>query len=1021
MNLEEFGYQFGVNGAENLISKLNQIETETEQLDNAVQHLGNTFQKFFDLSLRSAIPPAFIKMVMDSALAFSKQAEYIDRLAQTSGMSAKTIQQFGYALRKFGGDVSTAAMQLDHLETKLDRFRKPLHKGGGLASELARLSKKYKVDLRGVDSSINLLKALSVRMEKLSERKKLELARAFGLDESTFLLVKNGLKSLEESLYKAQKFILFDDKEIRQAKEFEDTLRDIADNITLISKSFSFGAIPQMQKFANIMRSVTDYMTEHKKVVEGIGLTAFGAGAYGIFRLLNFIPTKFLKASAGVFGTGLGLGAIGEEIDKIDRGNKNKTLVGTLESLGFEKSSKYLELIYRAINDVAFKKSFDGILNLLDKIGQDLGIETLQKKSQDNIKNNVDTTFKEYQEAFKKHGLTGLIARAMTSGDTAKERIDEFKLHKQYIEDTGGVLPFLLEKLGDALDDALKFLTNEDFWTPIFGKVDSLFSYIKGLFYDLMIYIKQSLGIDLSKTEKSHILKRQLQSNEQRDVDTVIQESSQAIANILNSDNDLISKKELIEQKVSELSGNIYKNYGNSGYSKQNIAARLLFNAGKKAFENGNLASSSIVDSYLNDIDKVSEDIKNEFTGLYKGYKQKKKQRIDQAAGALKETIDISDIFQNLKIEGVDLKKVSLDDFIDKIFQYASTGQVNQSLSRFKTKIPEDWMLHTLSNIEEQKPVDFSNLLNVKKVDLFKALTTGEGVDQTTLLGSILNWIKSAIEPITNFFKPISDGFNSFSEKAKPKLVSRIRDIVDDNKLVNSIDSGEKSLKDVSFWEVFKEAIFAEAYDFYENWISLDKAIERIGALIDEGAKLIKEINQQISNLKDKISEIVENIVGAGGAYTGWQVGTMAGSLIPGKYGKLIGGGLGALIGFFLGKEKAKEFFEEIPEIKAKELKDIPEGLKLIDEDGNIVEEGKSIVQGSANLEAIGAKVANSNMPVVNDNSQNNDITINQTFNFNKATASEEDIIKSVYKASEDGTLRGLRGATNNRAMGNVN
>ena len=48
MNLEEFSYQFGVNGAENLIAKLNQIETETENLDNAAEHLGNTFQKLFD-------------------------------------------------------------------------------------------------------------------------------------------------------------------------------------------------------------------------------------------------------------------------------------------------------------------------------------------------------------------------------------------------------------------------------------------------------------------------------------------------------------------------------------------------------------------------------------------------------------------------------------------------------------------------------------------------------------------------------------------------------------------------------------------------------------------------------------------------------------------------------------------------------------------------------------------------------------------------------------------------------------
>ena len=366
MNLEEFGYQFGVNGAENLIAKLNQIETETEDLDNAVEHLGNTFQKFFDYALRSAIPPAFIKMVMDQAMAFSRQAEYIDRLSQTSGIATKTIQQFGYALHRFGGDVTTATAQLDHLQTQFEKFKNPISKGGGLASELAQLSKRHKVDLRGVTDSVDLLKAISVRMEKLSERKKLELAKAFGLDDSTFLMVKNGLKSLEESLYKAQKFVLFDDKEIRQAKEFEDTLRDIADNITLISKSFSFGAIPEMQKFANIMRKVTDFMSEHKEVVKGIGLTAFGAGAYGIFRILNLLPTKFLKAAAGVFGVGFGIGTINEEVDKLNRGKRSNTYVGDLEKLGFNKAAKYLELIFRAVNKLTNDKSLEGFKKLAE-------------------------------------------------------------------------------------------------------------------------------------------------------------------------------------------------------------------------------------------------------------------------------------------------------------------------------------------------------------------------------------------------------------------------------------------------------------------------------------------------------------------------------------------------------------------------------------------------------------------------------------------------------------------------------
>lgn len=507
MNLEEFGYQFGVHGAENLISKLNQIETETEQLDDAVKHLGNTFQQLFDIALRSSIPPAFIKMVMDQAMAFSKQAEYIDRLAQTSGISAKSIQQLGYALHRFGGDVSIATMQLDQLQGKLEKFWKPINKGGGLASELAQLAKKHKVDLNGVTSSIDLLKAIAVRMEKLSERKKIDLARAFGLDDSTFLMVKNGLKSLEESLYKAQKFVLFDDKEIRQAKEFEDTLRDIADNITLISKSFSFGAIPTMQKFANVMRTITDFMSEHKDVVKGIGLTAFGAGVFGIFRLLNFIPTKFLKRAAGVFGAGFAIGTINEEVEKLNKKQRDKTFIGTLENLGYKSSAHYLELIYRAIHNLTTDGSLDGIKDLSDNVGKDLGIKSLQKENASKSIKESGNVLSEYASSFKKYGIEGLVARSMTSGDTVQERATDFTKNRKEIQESGGVFSFLWNKLevlftdikdtlksiftdiGDTLEsiflDIADKIANLDFVDSIIDAIDNVFDELKDLFTDL--------------------------------------------------------------------------------------------------------------------------------------------------------------------------------------------------------------------------------------------------------------------------------------------------------------------------------------------------------------------------------------------------------------------------------------------------------------------------------------------------------------------------------------------------------
>lgn len=1033
MNLEEFSYQFGVNGAENLISKLNQIESETEDLDNAVKHLGNTFQKFFDYALRSAIPPAFIKMVMDQAMAFSKQAEYIERLAQTSGISTRTIQQFGYALHRFGGDVTTATTQLDHLQTQFEKFKKPISKGGGIASELARLSKLHRVDLRGVTSAVDLLKAISVRMEKLSERKKLELARAFGLDDSTFLMVKNGLKSLEESLYKAQKFVLFDDKEIRQAKEFEDTLRDIADNITLISKSFSFGAIPEMQKFANVMRKVTDFMSEHKEVVKGIGMTSFGAGAYGIFRLLNLLPTKFLKASAGVFGSGFAIGTINEEVDKLNRGKRENTYIGDLEKLGFNKSAKYLELIFRAVHDLTNNKSLEGLKNLSDLIGKELNIPFLQKENIEQSQKNAESIFAEYKDAFKKYGLTGIVARTMTSGDTLEERAKDFKKNKEEIENEGGVFPFLWKKIESIFTELKNTLTSKDFWVPIFDKINSLLDYLKSIFYDLVIFVKQQAGIELSKSDKAHILKKQLKQKEQESINEVIKSVSSEITDLMTSDDDLIEKKNKIQQRVSDLSSQITDTFGSSIYSKESVAAKLLFEGSKGVFEQKKpelMKNVESLTSYIKDLGLEALATKDQISQIYDEYKTQKQQEITNSAESLKATIDISDIIGDKKIDNIDVSNVSLQDFIDKVSPLLSKDQNDEALARYKYIVPKDSLMNALT-LTEKSPSSMKEFL-------------GNFGEISGVFGNVINLMKSLFNMI--------DG-------AKSPLLNRIKITNKDSDLLKSIENGDTQLKDLSFFEVFKEFISSEWDDFYRNWLSIDKAVERIGKLIEESADLIASINGIIVQLKEKI----QGYLRIGGATLGISIGSKFG-----PKGAVIGGLLGLIMGDKAalelskdrkdekGKRKEYGYLDYVSERidkawnwltssgnpqqdKLNKLNTELSSLKvqlgesdtdvltnalldLIKKKEEEIAKAQAILEGSKNIQSMGNTVAaNSNSPLVNNNSQDNVININQSINVNKTNATPEDIAGAALKGTRDGIDQGLLGATNYRAVGNSN
>lgn len=884
MNLEEFNYQFGVNGAENLIRKLNQIESETEELDQAVSHLGNTFQQFFDIALRSSIPPAFIKMVMDQARSFSKQAEYIDRLSQVSGISSRTIQQFGYALHRFGGDVTTAASQLDHLQTKLEKFQKPIAKGGGLASELARLSKKHKVNLKGVTSSVDLLKAIAERMEKLSDRKKVELAKAFGLDDSTFLMVKQGLKSVEEAMYKAQKFILFDDKEIKQAKEFENTMRDIADNITLISKSFSFGAIPEMQKFANIARAVTDYMSEHKEIVKGIGMTAFGAGAYGIFRLLNLVPTKFLKGAAGVFGTGWAIGAINEDLDKWNRGKRDLSIIGWLQDKGWTKTSKYVEAIFRAIHDLTQNKSFQGFKDLFGLAANDFSESVGEfKKSVTAFGERVG----EYYDAFNADGIKGVLALMMTpKKGTDEERSKAYDENLKKIDAEGGVTKFLWKEAKETYQEIKKTLTSKEFWTPIFDKINSVFDYLKGMFYDLVIFIKQQFGMELSTSEKAHIIKKRLTSKEKEAADREIQAAAALITKTMLEAKTPSEVKDKTQQQLYELSSQIYKDYGNSGYSREGITARLAFAGAKGFFKAKYPNATSTSDEISNLFKTLGMDFvatKDEIVQLFNEYTNKKKKKTAASKGNLKASTDVSDILSGVEgLKGVDLKNLSFEDFIKMATtaKGVSQAQIDKALLRYKGILPEDALGTTLELAMEssealqeysQPFTDRMKSLGTSWWDSLTALerTNKDGKTEQTWLGRVNSWIQEK-------------GAN-----LKHGLYERIKKIDPENEIL------KKQEKDLKIQEVLVAAIYAEIEDVHRNWVSIDQSIEAIGGILKETQEILKNANVIIKKFVTEISAILS---GYAAGKIGSIIGAALGFAVAGVPGAQAGGAIGAAL-----------------------------------------------------------------------------------------------------------------------------
>lgn len=444
MNIEEFSYEFNSVGAENLISKLRQMEYETKQLDSSVSHLSKRFGSLFNLLLKSSVPPAFVKMIGDQAMAFSKQAAYLDKLSQVSGISAKNIQQLGYTLYKFGGDTDVATKSLTSLKDKIDQLKDLRRKGQEVFSDLFTIKRKFGLSLNGAEDPLTLLKQIAATMDKLSKDKQIKFAKALGLDDATFLMVKKGIKSVEDELYKAQKYVLFDEKDIATSVKFEDTIKEIGADIEVISKSFSFGALPQLQKFLNVIKEVTNYLSEHPALVKGIGLVTFSAGLTGLLQLLQAVPAKFIAGTAAVTTFGAAVGIANEELERYKEGDKEHSLLGQLEENNLKGTAQALYQIFSALSKFGEFKFSEGIKELdgfFDKIVE------ADTEGKDPFSNFI-RSIREFQE--------------------------ELSQTKEEIENS---LEEPLEKVGNVLDELIDEFDNSEFNKSINNIIDNISDY----------------------------------------------------------------------------------------------------------------------------------------------------------------------------------------------------------------------------------------------------------------------------------------------------------------------------------------------------------------------------------------------------------------------------------------------------------------------------------------------------------------------------------------------------------------
>lgn len=365
--IKEYAIQIQVQGSKAVIKSFKELEG-VEKKQN--KQLKETNSLLWTYAKRLVGIYAIYKMFrkgLNLGVSFAEQGNSLKTLSSMANVSTKSLQRWGNAIRRIGGDSKSVASIMGDINQRIynRRFNK---------DEFKELATKY-----GPDTYLNATNAedfligISRKLQQYKdENAKNDILAKAGITDAYFgRFLKAGPEEVMKALKQAE--VLYSDKDIADAEKAKQQLFDF--NIQLEKLATALGKM-SLQPLTNLIKELTNFLQDPKKYIKnalsqtetsraGIITTAVNSlspvnlgktYAKGIGSLLNFSATsgregyldftdemtkrifgkdyaKYMSLFGGV-GSGLYAGA-GQYLDKgIDINNDiSVTLNGTTEPI----------------------------------------------------------------------------------------------------------------------------------------------------------------------------------------------------------------------------------------------------------------------------------------------------------------------------------------------------------------------------------------------------------------------------------------------------------------------------------------------------------------------------------------------------------------------------------------------------------------------------------------------------------------------------------------------------------------
>lgn len=219
--------------------------------------------------------------------------------AQTlTGESMQNIQALGGALKRFGGDTSSAV-------NAIKTINQHLHDAKFGEGALMDVAKKYGLVVSQGATAEQTILNLAKQMGRYDRQTRVAIASQLGLDEAMQLAFADGGKELEQLIQKQKRLNIVSPEDSKIAQVFNYALLDLQDIFGALMRDFARVILPAFSKLLTIMTDFIDFLRRHK-----IFVVAFFAGILVALTPILLTLTKMAVASTLAFAPFYAIGAI---------------------------------------------------------------------------------------------------------------------------------------------------------------------------------------------------------------------------------------------------------------------------------------------------------------------------------------------------------------------------------------------------------------------------------------------------------------------------------------------------------------------------------------------------------------------------------------------------------------------------------------------------------------------------------------------------------------------------------------